>query len=201
MKNLNEIVGENLTYLRKRAGFTQLELGEKFNYSDKTVSKWEQGSVLPSVDVLKEIADFYGVSVDYILSEHSTEKEFKSVIKQTPDFTKKALIVSLIVTFIFSIGAVIYFAQVLNFKTADPNINRWWITFLWCVPISFFVLYLSSRFVFRYSLNSLIFSSLFVWTILASAYVTWMNKGPYWFLFFIGLPLQVMLIIIYNLRK
>ena len=68
MKNLNEIIGENLTFLRKKAGFTQLELGEKFNYSDKTVSKWEQGSVLPSVDVLKEIADFYGVSVDYILS-------------------------------------------------------------------------------------------------------------------------------------
>ena len=60
MKNLNEIIGENLTFLRKKAGFTQLELGEKFNYSDKTVSKWEQGSVLPSVDVYDQ-ADPAGV--------------------------------------------------------------------------------------------------------------------------------------------
>ena len=46
MKSLNEIVGENLTFLRKKAGYTQLEFGDKFSYSDKTVSKWENGSVL-----------------------------------------------------------------------------------------------------------------------------------------------------------
>ena len=201
MKNLNEIVGENLTFLRKKAGYTQLELGEKFNYSDKTVSKWEQGSVLPSVDVLKEIADFYGVSVDYVLSEHNTEKEFKSIIKQTPNFTKKALLVALVITLIFTIGTVIYFAKYLTLKTFDPVVNRWWITFLWCVPISFLILIFSSKHIFRHPLNTLIFSSLFVWTILASAYIQWMNKGPYWFLLFIGLPLQIALIIIYNLRK
>ena len=67
MKSLNEIVGENLTFLRKKAGFTQLEFGEKFSYSDKTVSKWENGSVLPSVDVLKQIADFYGVKKHLII--------------------------------------------------------------------------------------------------------------------------------------
>ena len=163
MKNLNEIIGENLTFLRKKAGFTQLELGEKFNYSDKTVSKWEQGSILPSVDVLKDIADFYGVSVDYILSEHSTEKDFKSVVKQTPNFTKKALLIALIILFIFSIGVVIYFAQVWNKKTMDLNENRWWVTFLWCVPISMAVLMFSARSVFKSPLWWLVFASLFVY--------------------------------------
>ena len=201
MKNLNEIIGENLTFLRKKAGFTQLELGEKFNYSDKTVSKWEQGSILPSVDVLKDIADFYGVSVDYILSEHSTEKDFKSVVKQTPNFTKKALLIALIILFIFSIGVVIYFAQVWNKKTMDLNENRWWVTFLWCVPISMAVLMFSTRSVFKSPLWWLVFASLFVWTILISAYVTWYPRGNYWYLFFIGVPLQVALILIHNLRK
>ena len=199
MKNLNEIIGENLTFLRKKAGFTQLELGEKFNYSDKTVSKWEQGSVLPSVDVLKEIADFYGVSVDYILSEHSSEKDFKSIAKQTPNFTKKAVLIALIITFIFAIGLVIYFAEVWN-KGAGAH-NRWWTVFLWCVPISMLVLMFSSRRVFRSKISTLVFSSLFVWSTLASAYVQWYIKGNYWFLFFIGVPLQVALILIYNLRK
>ena len=125
MKSLNEIVGENLTFLRKKAGFTQLEFGDKFSYSDKTVSKWENGSVLPSVDVLKQIADFYGVSTDYILNEHNNEKEFKSIIKQTPNFNKKTLIVCLIITIIFTIGMTIYLASIWNMKTSDPNINRY----------------------------------------------------------------------------
>ena len=107
MKSLNEVVGENLTFLRKKAGYTQLEFGEKFSYSDKTVSKWENGSVLPSVDVIKQIADFYGVSVDYILSEHNKEQEFKSIIKQTPNFHKKTLIVCLIITIIFKFIIII----------------------------------------------------------------------------------------------
>ena len=205
MKNLNEIIGENLTFLRKKAGFTQLELGEKFNYSDKTVSKWEQGSVLPSVDVLKEIADFYGVSVDYILNEHSTESEFKSIVKQTPNFTKKTVLVSLIISFIFAIGLVIYFAQVWNLKTADYHINRWWVTFLWCIPLSFFVLYIAAKAVYHHQLTATIFSSLIIWSLLAAAYVTWYpaakDNGGYWYLFFIGVPLQVAIVLVYNLRK
>jgi len=201
MKSLNEIVGENLTFLRKKAGFTQLEFGEKFSYSDKTVSKWENGSVLPSVDVLKQIADFYGVSTDYILSEHNNEKEFKSIIKQTPNFNKKTLIVCLIITIIFTIGMTIYLASIWNMKTSDPNINRYWTVFLWCVPVSALVISFSARRIFKYPRSVLIFRSIFIWTVLASAYVTFLYSGNYWYLFFIGVPLQIVVILIYNLNK
>lgn len=201
MKSLNEIVGENLTFLRKKAGFTQLEFGEKFSYSDKTVSKWENGSVLPSIDVLKQIADFYGVSTDYILSEHNNEKEFKSIIKQTPNFNKKTLIVCLIITIIFTIGMTIYLASIWNMKTPDPNINRYWTVFLWCVPVSALVISFSARRIFKYPRSVLIFRSIFIWTVLASAYVTFLYSGNYWYLFFIGVPLQIVVILIYNLHK
>ena len=201
MKSLNEIVGENLTFLRKKAGFTQLEFGDKFSYSDKTVSKWENGSVLPSVDVLKQIADFYGVSTDYILNEHNNEKEFKSIIKQTPNFNKKTLIVCLIITIIFTIGMTIYLASIWNMKTSDPNINRYWTVFLWCVPVSALVISLAARRVFKYPKSVLIFRSIFIWTLLASAYVTFLYSGNYWYLFFIGVPLQIVVILIYNLNK
>lgn len=201
MKSLNEIVGENLTFLRKKAGFTQLEFGDKFSYSDKTVSKWENGSVLPSVDVLKQIADFYGVSTDYILNEHNNEKEFKSIIKQTPNFNKKTLIVCLIITIIFTIGMTIYLASIWNMKTSDPNINRYWTVFLWCVPVSSLVISLAAKRVFKYPKSVLIFRSVFIWTLLASAYVTFLYSGNYWYLFFIGVPLQIVVILIYNLNK
>lgn len=201
MKSLNEIVGENLTFLRKKAGFTQLEFGEKFSYSDKTVSKWENGSVLPSVDILKQIADFYGVSTDYILREHNNEKEFKSIIKQTPNFNKKTLIVCLIITIIFTIGMTIYLASIWNMKTSDPNINRYWVVFLWCVPVSALVISFAAKRVFKYPRSVLIFRSIFIWTVLASAYVSFLYSGNYWYLFFIGVPLQIVIILIYNLNK
>ena len=51
MEKLGSIIGTNLTFLRKKAGLTQLEFGEKFNYSDRTVSKWELGDIIPSVEV------------------------------------------------------------------------------------------------------------------------------------------------------
>lgn len=201
MKSLNEIVGENLTFLRKKAGFTQLEFGDKFSYSDKTVSKWENGSVLPSVDVLKQIADFYGVSTDYILSEHNNEKEFKSIIKQTPNFNKKTLIVCLIITIIFTIGMTIYLASIWNMKTSNPDINRYWVVFLWCVPVSALVISISAKRMFKYPKSVLIFRSIFIWTVLASAYVSFLYSGNYWYLFFIGVPLQIVVILVYNLNK
>ena len=201
MKSLNEIVGENLTFLRKKAGYTQLEFGEKFSYSDKTVSKWENGSVLPAVDVLKQIADFYGVSCDYILSEHNKEKEFKSIIKQTPNFHKKTLLVCLIITIIFAIGMTIHLASIWNMKTSNPNINRYWTVYLWCVPASAFVISVAARRVFKYPKSVLLFRSIFIWTLLAAAYITFLYSGNYWYLFFIGVPFQIALILIYNLRK
>ena len=55
---------------------TQDELGEKLNYSDKAISKWERGDGIPDAFVLKKMSELFGVTVDYILSEH-TEQERK----------------------------------------------------------------------------------------------------------------------------
>jgi len=56
MENINEIIGQNLLKLRKQKKLTQLELADKFNYSDKSISKWEKGESLPSIEVLHELS-------------------------------------------------------------------------------------------------------------------------------------------------
>ena len=43
MQELKFIIAKNIQKLRQEKGMTQLELAEKLNYSDKTVSKWERG--------------------------------------------------------------------------------------------------------------------------------------------------------------
>ena len=43
MDDIKNIVAKNITELRLLNNMTQMELAEKINYSDKTVSKWERG--------------------------------------------------------------------------------------------------------------------------------------------------------------
>ena len=59
--------GENLKTLRKSRGMTQKELGQKVNLSKAVVSKYENGMGYPSFDVLIHIAQFFGVTTDYLL--------------------------------------------------------------------------------------------------------------------------------------
>ena len=200
MEELEKIIGENLIYLRKSAGLTQLELGEKFNYSDKTVSKWEQGSVVPSVEVLKQIADFYGVSVDFILNKH-TFAEFKSKLNKTPDSMRKVTLISLAITALWLIAITIYIAMIANLKTTDPTINRWWNVFIWCVPFSALVASIGFRRFFRDAKMSIILNSIFAWGVLTAAFITALDRGIYWYLFFIGIPLQAGIILLAKLRK
>ena len=76
MKELSEIISENLIFLRKKSGMTQLEFGEKFNYTDKTVSRWENGDVEPSVDTIMEMTKIFDCSVDEIFGvERAPAKE------------------------------------------------------------------------------------------------------------------------------
>ena len=75
MENMKEIVAQNLSALRTKSGMTQSELAEKLNYSDKSVSKWERAEGIPDILVMKNIADIFGVTVDYMLSPHPTDEE------------------------------------------------------------------------------------------------------------------------------
>ena len=70
LSELKLISASNIIRLRTQAGLTQAELGEKLNYSDKTISKWERGEAIPDAYVLTQMAEIFGVTVDYLLSTH-----------------------------------------------------------------------------------------------------------------------------------
>ncbi len=59
--------GENLKKLRKGRSMTQSELGSKIGLSKAVISKYETGLGYPSFDVLIRIAQFFGVTTDYLL--------------------------------------------------------------------------------------------------------------------------------------
>lgn len=59
---------EKLQNLRKQKGLTQEQLAEALFVSRTAVSKWESGRGYPSIDSLKEISKFFGVTIDVLLS-------------------------------------------------------------------------------------------------------------------------------------
>lgn len=60
-------VGERIKELRKARRMTQNEFAERINVTKSTVSAYENGSRLPSYDVLIRIARLFKVSTDHLL--------------------------------------------------------------------------------------------------------------------------------------
>ena len=58
---------ENIRNLRIDGGYTQKQIAEYLNIKQNTYSQYEIGVLNYPVDVLIKLADFYGVSVDYLL--------------------------------------------------------------------------------------------------------------------------------------
>lgn len=76
-------IGVFLQNLRKDKNFTQQELADYFHVSSKTVSKWECGKALPEIPLLKEISEFYSVSVDEILNgERNVEGAMENTMRK-----------------------------------------------------------------------------------------------------------------------
>ena len=63
MNDIKETIAKNITYLRQKNGITQAEMGEKLNYTDKSVSKWENGDATPPIETIADIADYFNVSI------------------------------------------------------------------------------------------------------------------------------------------
>ena len=80
---------EKLQELRKKRGITQEELAEALYVSRTAISKWESGRGYPSIDSLKEISNFFSVSIDDLLSSETllsiAEKENKSNMRSMCD--------------------------------------------------------------------------------------------------------------------
>ena len=64
---------EKLVSLRKAKGLSQLKLAEMMNVSRQAISRWEVGAAVPSIENLRFLSRLYGVSIDYLVNEESTD--------------------------------------------------------------------------------------------------------------------------------
>lgn len=63
-----ERIGKAISYLRKRAGYTQKDLADRIGISDKAVSKWERGLGMPDVGYLRKLSILLDTDTDSLLA-------------------------------------------------------------------------------------------------------------------------------------
>lgn len=74
-------IGDFIAALRKEAGMTQQELGKIIGVTNKTISRWENGNYMPDIVLLKELSNFFQISINELLSGEPISDE---------DYRKKA---------------------------------------------------------------------------------------------------------------
>lgn len=174
---LEKIVATNITELRKSKQWTQLELAEKLNYSDKSISKWERGDGMPDLKTLCKMAELFSVSIDFFVTEGAAEQIKKyNAPKEEKGYR---LVISLLMIAGIWTAATAFFIYLMMYK----NINAWTL-FIWAIPLSAAIMY---RFSMKWGNKwvGLFCSSLFCWSLLAAFYLQFLSYN-FWLLFVVA---------------
>ena len=186
MKDVKSIVAKNLTGLRKKKGLTQVELAERLNYSDKAISRWEHGETMPDINMLYELCEFYGITMNDLVDEDCKIEEIdQNAEKRARTYRVWLGILTGSVVWLF---ASVFFAFSQIFKP-----QGYWVIFVWAVPLSCIVLQYVCRSVFGWIIK-FILTSIDVWTILAAMYLHFLVifGANLWMIFIIGVPLETL---------
>ena len=190
-------VAGKLIQLRKEAGLTQTELGEKLNYSDKTVSKWERGESMPDPFVLSQLAGIYGVTVDSILREAGpwmdpVEKQHREEREREPKFSSR-VVTSVAIMGIWTMAVLMF---VILWLAMDELI---WLIFACAVPVSLITLLVLNS-VWNKGRHNLIIVMGLVACIVTLVYLFLLDRNP-WQLFLILIPAEIVVVLSFNIRK
>ena len=191
MEESKRIVADNIIRLRTSLGLTQAQLGEKLNYSDKSVSKWERAESVPDVFVLKLIADMAGVTVDYLLTEHDSDE----VIERDKEGERRYSRRFISLTVLAGIWALAVLVFVVLWLAGIIS----WIVFVCAVPISLITMLVLNS-IWGNRRNNLYIISLLVWSIICLVYLSALEQN-WWQLFLIGVPAQIIIIFAFSIKK
>ena len=135
---------EKLQELRKSRGLTQEELAEELYVSRTAISKWESGRGYPSIDSLKEISNYFSVTIDELLSSEKmlsiAEKENKANLRSMCDLLFGLLDVGSFILIVLplypnKVNEFVYSVNLFAY-TQTTSLNR---LLYWCIFISLVV--------------------------------------------------------------
>ena len=193
MDDLKLIFASNLIRLRTAAGMTQAELGEKLNYSDKTISKWERAESIPDAFVLKQIGAIFEVSVDALLSAYDQWEDPLSVKKKGLETKYDSFVITMVS--IAGIGTLAVLIFVIFWVLGSIH----WSVFAYAVPVSLITLLVLNS-IWNSGKNNIFIVSSLVFCIIAIIYIALIEYQP-WQLFLVVIPAELVVFLSFKIRK
>ena len=196
MEDIKSNVAKNITELRILNNMTQMELGEKLNYSDKTISKWERAESSPDLSALVEMADLFGVTLDYLIRSENIEEAVVERKTKEASFNRRA--VSYIAEgggWIVAIFAFIVTTLITNQMTFQ------WLYFVYALPVVLIVKLIFNSIWFNPRHNYLIISAL-MWSIFVAIHITFLYfKVNVSLIYLLGIAGQIVIILCSYINK
>lgn len=196
MADVKSIVAKNITELRLMNNMTQVELAEKLNYSDKTISKWERGESSPDISVLVEIADLFGVTLDYMVRDENIDDAVQADKQEETRYNHRVIayiaqgLVMFIALFAFIITSLV-----------SPKSTFGWLYFVYAVPIASIVRLVFNSIWFNPRHNYYIISIL-MWSVLATIHFTFLHFGKnIWIIYLLGVAGEIIIILWMFIKK
>ena len=196
MEDIKSIVAKNITELRLLNHMTQLDLAEKLNYSDKTISKWERAESTPDISVLVEIAELFGVSLDSLVRSGAAEESEKAAPPTKSKHNRRAIAyISESVAWIVAVFAFIVTTLILGGMTFQ------WLYFVYALPVVLIVKLVLNSVWFNPRHNYFIISAL-VGSILAAIHITFLYfKVNVALIYLLGLAGQIVIVLWSRINK
>ena len=182
MKDIKQIIANNLIELRKSHDMTQNELADKLKYSDNTISRWERAEITPSVENLQAISELYEIDITDLFKEKITSEMKKD---------NKKYFLNKLATSLLSVFTIWFIAIILYIYTRTFYNLNFWMFFVWAVPVSCLVL-LSFAKHWKNKVYGFVVLSVLIWTALTSIYLQFLDYNVF-LIFTVGVPLQAAL--------
>ncbi len=183
-KTIEQIISQNLITLRKNKNLKQSDLSNAIGYSDKTISRWENGTSLPDISTLVKLADFYGISVEDLINENATEKYLeKKEKKNQEEIVNFYSLMGLGILTIWMVAILVY----LGFIMAKHL--YFWQIFILAVPASAVLVYKNTRKNFKVKWLNFLLLTIVVLGTVSFLYLTFLSFN-FWQLFMLVVPLE-----------
>jgi len=187
MESLNYVLAKNIALFRRNAKLTQAELAEKLNFSDKSVSKWERGDGMPDLNVLVQMCEIFGVTLNDMINDNPVE------VKPRQNVNRNHLIISLMS--VVGVWLLATCAFVICLMVSGNGCG--WPSFVIAIPTSFIVLVIfTSIWGNKWQLFS--FITALIWTSLIAICIC---ASARWTLVLIGVPAQVLAILAFLIQR
>lgn len=186
MENIREIIANNLIVLRKHNHLTQAELAEKLKFSDKAISRWEKGEVVPDVETLNKISEVYNIEFETLFDKNLIDKLNKPQEKKSWKRNKFIIV--------FLAELLVCFMAVVGYVTISLAFDlSVWQIFIWML-VAMSIVSLVFAWVWNKKIVKFTSMSMLVWSLILSLYIQFISYN-WWLLFIIGIPLQLAILL------